>query len=164
MVSLPVVTLPIAIWSAPASPMFLLCPASSRLCLGDSSSPLLALPPTAGKENLESCPNHWHLRPCVGKIMAPQRPQVLISRTGQCYLIRKKDLGRSDLMKGLGLVRLSWIIQVGPNGILSASIREKHREISHTHRDTHIHIHMRACTHTHTHTHRAMWNQRQSLE
>ena len=45
-------------------------------------------------------------------------------------------LGRCDLMKDLELPRLSWIIQVEPNGIVSALIREKQREILYTHRHT----------------------------
>ena len=47
-------------------------------------------------------------------------------------------LGRCDLMKDLELARLSWIIQVEPNGIVSALKREKQREILYTHRHTDI--------------------------
>ena len=47
-------------------------------------------------------------------------------------------LGRCDLMKDLELARLSWIIQVEPNGIVSVPIREKQREILYTHRHTDI--------------------------
>ena len=43
--------------------------------------------------NLESCPNHWCPRPCVGKIKAPQRLWVLIPRTCKCYLVREKQWG-----------------------------------------------------------------------
>lgn len=74
----------------------------------------------------------------MGKIMVPQRLWVLIHRIYKCYLVREKGvgwgggLGRCDLMKDLELARLSWTIQVEPNGIVSAPIREKQRDFIHT--------------------------------
>ena len=88
----------------------------------------------------------------MGKIMVPQRRWVLIPRIYKCYLVKEKGvgcgggLGRYDLMKDLELARLSWTVQVEPNGIVSAPIREKQRDFIHTHRhrnrytDTESHV------------------------
>lgn len=51
----------------------------------------------------------------------PQRYQVLISGTCQCYLIKEKALCRCDLEMGW----FSWIIWVGPKWIMCISLQER---------------------------------------